>query len=285
MDVKGIILAAGYGTRFLPLTKTVPKELLPMGTRPSIHYIVEEYLKSGIREILIVNSRRKKAIEDYFDIEAELDSVFAREGKERHRELIAPPDARIYFARQPEMKGTGAAILLAREFAAGCPSVLAFPDDIHMGEAPLAGQLINVHQRTGGSVLALEHIPEPEDISRYGVAAVTDDPLGTRVTGIIEKPATGTEPSRYISVGRYLLAPEVFDVLARQYTEHTSGEFNMTGGFDELAHAGRLWGCFFSGERLDTGEPLGYYQAAVRFMLADPTYREPFAAFLRGLNL
>lgn len=281
--MKGIILAAGYGTRFLPITKAIPKEMLPLGTRPALEYVVQEYLDSGIRDIMIITSRRKKSLEDYFDREPELEAVFEKEGKAANLKKIAPSPAQLYFVRQQQMLGTGAAVLLAREFAGSDPCVLSFPDDLHFGEVPLARQLADVYERSGRSVLALEERPQGEDISRYGVAAVEagTDPL--RVTGLVEKPPTGQEPSRYISVGRYLLTPEVFQVLEEEYRVHPGGEFYLTAAFDRLARAGKLSGCVYSGERLDTGEPQGYYEALFRFILKDPEQGPPFRELARRL--
>lgn len=282
-NVKGIILAAGYGTRFLPITKTIPKEMLPLGTRPAIDYVVQEFLQSGIRDILIISSRRKKVMEDYFDREAELEAVFEREGKTERLLHITPPDATICFLRQQSMGGTGAAVLLARGFAGSDPCVLAFPDDLHFGEMPLARQLVQVWEQTGRSVLALEERPEGEDISRYGVAEVEAGTQPIGVSGLIEKPKTGTEPSRYISIGRYLLTPEIFTALEEERKLHQGGEFYLTSAFNRLGSEGRLSGCAYSGMRLDTGEPLGYYEALVRHMLADPEQGPGFRNLLESI--
>jgi UTP--glucose-1-phosphate uridylyltransferase len=281
--MKGIILAAGYGTRFLPITKTIPKEMLPLGTRPALDYVVQEYVASGITDILIISSRRKKVMEDYYDREPELEAQFIRENKQAQLEMIAPVEAQIYFVRQQKMEGTGAAVMLAREFAGNDPCVLAFPDDLHFGEEPLAKQLLDVHRRTGNAVLALEDRPAGEDISRYGVAAVASAAEPVRVTGLVEKPATGTEPSRLISIGRYLITPETFGALAEERRLHQGGEFYLTAALNRLAEAGTLSGCVYRGERLDTGEPLGYYQAVMRFILQDPEQGPAFREYLRTL--
>jgi UTP--glucose-1-phosphate uridylyltransferase len=280
--MKGVIVAAGYGTRFLPITKTIPKEMLPLGTRPALDYVVQEFIDSGISSILIISSRRKKVMEDYYDREAELEAIFEREGKAANLKKIQPPKAEIFFVRQQRMEGTGAAVMLAREFAGSDPCVLAFPDDLHFGETPLARQLSEVYEKTGSSVLALEERPHGEDISRYGVAAVEagSDPL--KVTGLVEKPPTGQEPSRYISIGRYLITPEVYEALAAERKLHQGGEFYLTEAFERLAKQGRLSGCAFHGERLDTGEPLGYYEALIRFILQDPEQGPGFREFLRS---
>src|SRR5208283_1749200 len=167
VDMKGVIIAAGYGTRFLPVTKTVPKELLPVGTKPSIAFIVDEFIASGIDEIIIVSSRRKKALEDYFDREIELEEVFRREGRIDKLALVAASRAKVSFVRQTEMLGTGHALLQAKSLLCGEPCVVAYPDDLHVGTPPLSRQLIDLYEKTGKSVLAT--VFEPGDVSRYGV--------------------------------------------------------------------------------------------------------------------
>ncbi len=283
--MKGIILAAGYGTRFLPITKVIPKEMLPLGTRPALDYVVEEYIQSGITDILVITSRRKKVLEDYYDREAELESVFAAQGKEAQLRAISPPEGvRFYFVRQQRMGGTGDAVMLAREFAGDDPCVLSFPDDLHFGATPLARQLLDVFAETGNAVLALEERPTGEDISRYGVAGIDPDTRPLRVTGLIEKPPSGEEPSRCISIGRYLLTPETFTALEEEYRMHRQGEFYLTAAFNRLAAAGRLSGCIYEGYRLDTGEPLGYYEANVRFLLRDPQLGPAFRQILKEIT-
>ncbi|TXT45183.1 MAG: UTP--glucose-1-phosphate uridylyltransferase, partial [Spirochaetes bacterium] len=205
--MKGIIVAAGYGTRFLPVTKTVPKEMLPVGVTPSIAYIVDEFVASGIKDIIIISSRRKKVLEDYFDREIELEELFAREGKSDRLTQIKPPEARVTFVRQREMRGTGHALLQVKNLVGGEPCVVAYPDDLHFGTVPLAKQLIDVYEATGKCVLAT--ILEQGDVSRYGV--VDPDPDGLGVKGFVEKPAKGREPSHEVSIGRYLYTPEFFD--------------------------------------------------------------------------
>lgn len=280
--MKGIILTAGYGTRFLPITKSVPKEMLPLGTRPALDYVVQEYIDSGITDILIINSRRKKLIEDFYDREAEMEAVFTKEGKTANLKKIAPPeDVRFYFIRQRVMGGTGDAVLLAREFAGNDACVLSFPDDLHFGEVPLAKQLLDVYRATGNAVLALEDRPEGEDISRYGVAAVEAGSNPLKVTGLVEKPPTGQEPSRNISIGRYVITPDTFEALEVERQSHAGGEFYLTSAFNRQAAQGKLSGCVYQGERLDTGEPLGYYEAQVRFILQDPELGPSFREFLK----
>ena len=275
--MKGIIVAAGYGTRFLPATKTVPKELLPVGTKPSIAYIVEEFVASGIREIVIITSRRKKALDDYFDREIELEEIFKREGKADKLALVAPYDADISFVRQREMRGTGHALLQVRPLIGNEPCVVAYPDDLHVGEKPLARQLVEVYEKTGKSVMAT--IFEPGDVSRYGV--VDPDPDGIGVRGFIEKPAKGREPSHEVSIGRYLYTPEFFEILEEGWKKHEKGEYFHTYALDRLIAAGKMAYKRTEGERLDTGEPAGYLDAILRNAAADPALRPVLERFAR----
>lgn len=275
--MKGVIVAAGYGTRFLPVTKTVPKEMLPLLTKPSIAFIVEEFMASGIKDILILTSRRKKALEDYFDRDPELEEIFRREGAASKLEKIVPQEASISFVRQKEMRGTGHALLQAAPWLGGEPCVVAYPDDLHFGTPPLARQLIDVYERTGCSVLSGLH--EPGDVSRYGV--IDPAPDGTHVQGFVEKPAPGREPSHEISLGRYLYAPEFFDLLAEGWEKHSGGEYYHTYALDKLIAAGKMAWAPVTGTRLDTGDPAGFLEALLRYAWDDPNYRGVVEKFIR----
>ena len=264
--MKGVIVAAGYGTRFLPVTKTIPKEMLPLVTRPSIDFIVEEFISSGITEILFITSRRKKALEDYFDREVELETAFRAAGDEKKLAKIAPPRAQCYFVRQTEMRGTGHALLQARAFIGKDPFIVAYPDDLHFGEVPLARQLIQAWEKTGCTVLATLH--DPPDINRYGIISIAPD--GLHVTGIVEKPAAGQEPSREASIGRFLYTPDFLDELASQWKQHREGEFFHTPAVLALAKKGRVVFHRVEGQRLDTGEPGGYLEAIIRYAQSVP---------------
>lgn len=268
--MKGIIVAAGYGTRFLPVTKTIPKEMIPLVNVPSIQFIVDEFVNSGITDIVIISSRRKKALEDYFDREVELEGVFEREGKERQLGLIAPAKANISFVRQQRMMGTGHALLQVRPWLGNEPCVVAYPDDLHIGKVPLAAQLIAAHRETGCSVMA--SITEPGDVSRYGVLSIAKD--GRHVSGIVEKPARGSEPSHEVSIGRYLYTPEFFTFLEEGWREHlaaaekagkAAGEYFHVYALNKLMESGKVVYCPTEGERLDTGEPAGYLDAVLRY--------------------
>jgi len=268
--MKGVILAAGYGTRFLPVTKTVPKEMLPLVTRPSVAFIVDEMIASGITEILFITSRRKKAIEDYFDREVELETAFRAARDEKKLAVVAPPQADFYFVRQPEMKGTGHALLLARSFTGRDPFVVAYPDDLHFGPKPLSLQLVDAWKRTGCTVLATLH--DPPDINRYGIISIAPD--GLHVTDIVEKPGRGAEPSREASIGRFLYTPDFMDQLAEEWKRHGEGEFFHTPAVRALAQRGRVVFSRVDGERLDTGEPGGYLEAIIRYADSVPALKK-----------
>ena len=268
--MKGVILAAGYGTRFLPVTKTVPKEMLPLINKPSIDFIIEEFVSSGIREILVITSRRKQSLEDYIDREIELEYVFNNEGALKKLEKVHPPEAHFYFVRQKEMRGTGHALLLAKSFVNNEPFVVAYPDDLHFGKPPLTRQLIEVYERTGSCVLATLH--DPPDINRYGVISLAEDNL--HVTDIVEKPEKGKEPSREASIGRFLYIPEIFEYLEQGLEKHGKGEYYHTYAVRKLAKEGKVVYKQVEGTRLDTGEPGGYLEAIIKYAIRIPEYRE-----------
>lgn len=273
--MKGVIIAAGYGTRFFPVTKTIPKEMLPLITRPAIDFIVEEFRKSGIKEILIITSRRKKSMEDFFDREIELEKVLTAKSKQGKVKEILPPEGNFYFIRQQEMKGTGHAILLAKSFTGNDPFIVAYPDDLHFGDKPLSLQLINLHKKTGCSVLATIH--NPKGLERYGVIAPADDNL--HVTDIIEKPASGTEPSKEATIGRYLFTPELYKPLEDGLNQHKGGEYYHISAIRALAKSGRLVYTRASGKRLDIGVPEGYLEAILTYAQMTGEYEDVLSGF------
>jgi UTP--glucose-1-phosphate uridylyltransferase len=268
--MKGLIVAAGYGTRFLPATKTVPKEMLPLITKPSIAFIVEEFIASGIEEIVILSSRRKKALDDYFDRETELEAVFRQEGAGEKLKQIAPYQARFSFVRQQEMKGTGHALLQVRHLLEDGPFVTAYPDDLHFGEPPLARQLMDVHEKTGASVMAALH--DPPDLNRYGVLKIASD--GLHVEDMVEKPSPGEEPSREVSIGRYLYTPDIFPLLQEGWKKHRgAGEYYHLYALKKLMTRGQVVYHPLQGRRLDIGAPAGYFEAILRYAAEDPELR------------
>ena len=269
--MKGVIVAAGYGTRFLPITKTIPKEMLPLIDRPSIDFIIEEFREAGIHEVIVVSSRRKKSLEDWFDREVELEAIFEREGKKKQLEAIQPdPALQMAFVRQQKMRGTGHALLQVVPVLKGEPCVVAYPDDLVQGPS-LSKQLVQTWKDSGCSVMACEH--EAGDVSRYGVLDLAPD--GRHVQGIVEKPAKGNEPSHEISIGRYLFTPDFFSLLEKGWQAHCAGpdadrEFYHIGALNELMAAGKVVAARIEGTRLDTGEPAGYLDAIIRYAKTRP---------------
>ena len=269
--MKGVIVAAGYGTRFLPATKTLPKEMLPLLDRPAIDFVVEEFIESGIDEILIITSRRKKALEDYFDREIELETVFRDQKADRKLEKIRPPKARFFFVRQQEMRGTGHALLMARSFVGHEPFVAAYPDDLHFADIPLAKQLIDVYNKTGCTVLAT--VTDPPELNSYAVPEL--EPDGIHVTDIEEKPAPGTEKSREASIGRYLYSEDFLDKLEEAWnTRDGDGEFYHVEGILRQIAERRVVIKPLEGTRVDVGTPEGYLKALVRYVAQDPRLLE-----------
>lgn len=264
--MKGLILAAGYGSRFLPITKSIPKEMLPLINKPAIDFIIEEFIESGITDILIITSRRKKSLEDYLDREIELETVFSEEGASRKLEWLKPHDARFFFTRQQKMIGTGHALLLSKPFIGDEPFVVAYPDDIHFGEKPLARQLIELYKQTGCTVLST--IYDPPDINRYGVLALDED--GLHVRDIVEKPEVGKEPSREVSIGRYLYTPDIFKGLEKGLEHYRKGEYDHIGALKWLASKGEVVHKRIEGTRYDLGQPEGYLRSILKYVRSLP---------------
>ncbi len=259
--MKGLIVAAGYGTRFLPVTKTVPKEMLPLIDTPSLDFIIDEFVSAGIREVVIITSRRKKSLEDYFDREIELEELFIREGNNEKLAKIRPRDIKVCFIRQQEMLGTGHALLQARSLLDDGPFICAYPDDLHFGTPSLSAQLMETYEQTGCSVLAAIH--DPPELHRYGVLKLDTD--GLHVMDIVEKPNPGEEPSREASVGRYLYTPELFDYLEEGWKAHAGGEYYHIYALKKLMEQRKVVYRELTGERLDIGSPEGYLRAVLTY--------------------
>ena len=283
MDIKGVIVAAGYGSRFLPATKTIPKEMLPLIDRPAIQFIIDEFLDAGIKDILIITSRRKKVLDDYFDREVELESVFERDGKLDKMARVLPSEGNFYFVRQQVMNGTGNALLLAKPFTGNSPFVVAYPDDIVFGPKSLSTQLVEAHQQTGKSILAVKDLHN-EDVSRYGVVHPNGDGNPCDVRCLVEKPARGTEPSKLVSYGRYLFTAEIYDHLLNLRDPEHKGEYYHIPALNALAAAGKVAALDYEGDRLDTGEPLGYLEAICRYALNREDLKEKAKTLFQDLG-
>lgn len=278
MGVKGVIVAAGYGSRFLPITRTIPKEMLPIVDRPALDFVVQEFIDAGIEDILVITSRRKKVLDDWFDRDLELEQACA--GKPDRLALLEPPKARVSFVRQTEMRGTGHALLLARTFAGDDPVVVAFPDDLFVG-GNCAAQLIAAYERTGCSVLCAQDFGDG-DVSRYGVIATQprqDGAIG--VQSLVEKPPVGQEPSKLVSLGRYLYTPAIFAELARGLASHGAGEFFPADAVNTLAARGQVVAVDVVGRRLDTGQPLDYLKTVFELALEHPEFGSELRSWMQ----
>jgi len=282
--MKGIIIAAGYGTRFLPCTKTIPKEMFPLVDTPAIDFIIDEFILSGIRDILIVTSRRKKVLEDYLDREIELENLFKKEDSADKLNKIKVKDANFYFIRQQEMLGTGHALLICKEFVQNDSFIVAYPDDLVFSDVPLSKQLIDIHNKTKGSVLALMEING--DVSRYGVVDYKTENNIIKINKIVEKPDKGTEPGKMISVGRYLFTNKIMPLLEEMFKKHTKGEFYHIDAMNTICSNGEMFGCKFTGERLDIGERAGYLEGIIKYALNRKDLKEDTVNILKKyLNL
>ena len=281
--MKGVILAAGYATRFLPASKTIPKEMFPLIDRPAIDFIVQEMVDSGIHDILLVSSRRKKVMEDYFDREIELTSAFSQSNQFEKLEVIKPIEANIFTLRQQHMMGTGNALMLVEPFVDNQPFVVAYPDDIVLGEKPLSKQLIETWEKTGNTVLSVQELAE-DQLWRYGVIDPDGDGKIMKVKKMVEKPEHGTAPSRFVSFGRYLYTPELFDALRTSDKSHSSkSEFTQTEAINHMAALGNVSAVQFEGTRYDLGEPLGFLTSAMQIGLQRSEFKETLLDEMRRL--
>ncbi|ATH60858.1 MULTISPECIES: UTP--glucose-1-phosphate uridylyltransferase GalU [Staphylococcus] len=283
---KAIIPAAGLGTRFLPATKAMPKEMLPILDKPTIQYIVEEAARAGIEDIIIVTGKHKRAIEDHFDNQKELEMILQEKGKTDLLEKVnySTELANIFYVRQKEQKGLGHAIYSARQFIGNDPFAVLLGDDIVESENPAIKQLMNTYEETGKSVIGVQEVDENET-HRYGII----DPLektGRRyeVNQFVEKPKQGTAPSNLAIMGRYVLTPDIFDYLANQ-DKGAGGEIQLTDAIERLNKDSQVYAYDFEGNRYDVGEKLGFVKTTIEFALKDKEMNEALTRFIKQLNL
>ena len=281
---KAIIPTAGLGTRFLPATKAQPKEMLPIVDKPTIQYIVEEAVASGIEDILIVTGRNKRAIEDHFDKSFELEIQLAEKGKEDLLKMMRDIGnmADIHYVRQKEPLGLGHAIYCAHKFIGDEPFAVLLGDDVVRSEKPCLKQLMDVYDEYRYSVLAVQEV-DPEDVSKYGIIAATavaDDIY--RVNDLVEKPATEDAPSNLAVMGRYIISPRVFDFLETT-KPGAGGEIQLTDALKALAGCEAIFGLDFEGKRYDVGDKLGYLKATVEFALERDDLAADFRSYLKEL--
>lgn len=283
---KAIIPAAGLGTRFLPATKAMPKEMLPILDKPTIQYIVEEAARAGIEDIIIVTGRHKRAIEDHFDSQKELEMVLKEKGKSELLEKVqySTELANIFYVRQKEQKGLGHAISSARQFIGNEPFAVLLGDDIVESEVPAVKQLIDVYEETGHSVIGVQEVPEA-DIHRYGIIdPLTKNGRQYEVKKFVEKPAQGTAPSNLAIMGRYVLTPEIFDYLKTQ-KEGAGNEIQLTDAIERMNNDNQVYAYDFEGERYDVGEKLGFVKTTIEYALKDDSMREELTRFIKELGL
>jgi len=270
--VKGVIVGAGYGTRFLPVTKTIPKEMIPLVDRPAIDFIIQEFHEAGIEEVAFISSRRKKAVEDYFDREFELDWFLRDRNAFDQLPMIQPAPMTFASIRQDEMRGTGHAILQARPVVQDGPFVVAYPDDVFIGGRSFSKILIEAYQATGKSVLGV--VEAGPEIARLSSIEYDGERPILNVKRVVEKPAPGTEPSNVASIGRYLFTPELFELLDQGWKRHKGpGEFFHTDAINAMAAQGHVCAVFGEGTWLDVGTPETYLEAFVEYALFDPRWR------------
>ncbi len=284
---KAIIPAAGLGTRFLPATKAQPKEMLPIVDRPTIQYIIEEAIQSGIEEILIVTGRGKRAIEDHFDRSLELEeTLMAKEKFEQLDEIKKISEmADIHYIRQKEPKGLGHAIWCARKFIGNEPFAVMLGDDIVVSEdQPCLKQLIDEFESRNSSVIGVQEVPS-NDLSNYGVIDYDKGESGKdsfKVTSLVEKPSVEEAPSNLAIMGRYVLTPEIIDIL-ETIEPGRGNEIQLTDALQELTKFQDVYGYHFKGKRYDIGNKFGFIQAQIEFALMRDDLKEPVEKFLKDL--
>ena len=280
---KAIIPAAGLGTRFLPATKSQPKEMLPIVDKPTLQYIIEEAIESGIEEILIVTGRSKKSIEDHFDRSVELELELEQKGKTEMLKMVQDISnmVNIHYIRQKEPKGLGHAIYCAKSFIGNEPFAVLLGDDIVDAKVPCLKQLINAYDEYKTTVLGVQEVAK-EDTDKYGILDVKHiEDRVYKVKDMVEKPSVEEAPSNIAILGRYIITPEIFNILENQ-EPGKGGEIQLTDALQTLATKEAIYAYNFEGRRYDVGDKLGFLEATVDFALKRPELRDGFMEFLRS---
>lgn len=280
---KAVFPVAGLGTRFLPATKAMPKELLPIVDKPIIQYAVEEAIAAGITDLIFVTGRTKRAIEDHFDANLELESALSAKGKDDLREMvrnIVPEGVNCIFIRQAEALGLGHAVLCAEPVVGNEPFAVLLADDLIRGETLPTQALVAAYEKIPATTLSVTRVPKDE-VDKYGIVAPDGTVNGgiVPVAGIIEKPPVASAPSDLASIGRYVLEPEIFDILRNQPPGH-GGEIQLADAINTRANAGKVQAVALTGDRYDCGSKFGYLQAIVDFALDDPNFGADFRRFI-----
>ncbi|MFP4877798.1 UTP--glucose-1-phosphate uridylyltransferase GalU [Mammaliicoccus sciuri] len=283
---KAIIPAAGLGTRFLPATKAMPKEMLPILDKPTIQYIVEEASRAEIEDIIIVTGKHKRAIEDHFDIQKELETTLYEKGKLELLDKVqySTELANIFYVRQKEQKGLGHAIHTAKQFIGNEPFAVLLGDDIVESDNPAIKQLMEQYEATGKSVIGVQTVPESET-HRYGIIDPnSQDGRLYEVNRFVEKPEQGTAPSNLAIMGRYVLSPEIFDYLENQ-TEGSGGEIQLTDAIERLNKDDKVYAYDFEGQRYDVGEKIGFVKTTIEYALKDEEMRDEIKRYIQTLDI
>jgi UTP--glucose-1-phosphate uridylyltransferase len=287
---KAVFPAAGWGTRFLPATKAQPKEMLPLVDKPVIQYAVEEAVAAGIEQVIIVTSSQKRAIEDHFDHNFELESLLEERGDiEMLRRVRRIGDmAQVSYVRQQEQLGLGHAVLMAKELVGHEPFAVILSDDVVSSDRPCIGQLVDAYQHTGGSALAVMQV-SPEETQRYGVVDPDPDWHDSderlrRIRGVVEKPEPGKAPSDLAIIGRYVLTPKIFEKL-EQTQPGSGGEIQLTDAIEALMKEQDVFSYAFEGKRLDAGTTMGWLKASVELALERDDIGGEFREYLAGIDL
>lgn len=280
---KAVIPAAGFGTRFLPASKALPKEMFPIVDTPTLQYLVEEAVKSGITEILIILGRNKKAIEDHFDKSFELEYMLKKNNKVKELKIVENISsmADIFYARQKEMKGSGNAILIAESFVCGEPFAVMFGDDlIYNPNKPCLKQLLEAYENTNQCIMGVQEVPL-EEAHKYGVIK-TGSTKGRYATieGIIEKPQGKDIPSNLACLGRFVLTPDIFDAI-RRTKPSPNGEIGLTDAIEIIAKEVGAYSYAFEGRRYDIGDKCGYIEATIEYALRDKALKDRVQTFLK----
>jgi UTP--glucose-1-phosphate uridylyltransferase len=284
MIKKAVIPAAGLGTRFLPATKAQPKEMLPIVDKPTIQYIIEEAVKSGIEDIIIVTGRSKRAIEDHFDKSVELEMLLQKTGKFEMLEVVERISnmVDIHYVRQKEPLGLGHAVLCARKFIGNEPFAVLLGDDIVDSEVPALKQMIEQYDQVQSTILGCNEVPRSET-DKYGIVDYTEQ-FGElyKVKSLVEKPAVEDAPSTQAIVGRYILTPTIFDML-EQIGPDKKGEIQLTDAIDKLLGEESIYSYIIKGKRYDVGDKFGFLQASIDFAMQRPDLRPKLQAYLKQI--
>ncbi len=279
---KAIFPVAGFGTRFLPFTKAIPKEMLPIVDKPVIQILAEEANKSGIEEIILITGRGKRAIEDHFDTCFELEYLLEKKNKKEELKLAKKMEnlAKFVFVRQPEPKGDGDAILQAESVVGDEPFCVIFGDDIIKYKTPAPKQLIETYEREQSSVIGVQEVLE-QDIPRFGIVKPKSNSDSFEILDMVEKPSIKEAPSNLAIIGQYVCTPEIFDAL-KKAKRSKDGELRLIDGFIKLSETRAIFGKKIKGERFDTGSKLGFLQAVVDSALERDDLKDDFKAFLKS---